>query len=103
MLKRSGSHRDEGIFVITGKWINPGANLNRIEIMDIAPTILYLLDIPIPVDMDGKVLSDCFRKDYVKAPIFNKVSISKTKSDYHYSDEETDQVKERLKGLGYIE
>ena len=53
--------------------------------------------------MDGKVLLDCFRKDYVKAPIFNKVSISKTKSDYHYSDEETDQVKERLKGLGYIE
>ena len=43
MLKRSGSHRDEGIFVIAGKWINPGANLNRIEIIDIAPTILFFL------------------------------------------------------------
>jgi predicted AlkP superfamily phosphohydrolase/phosphomutase len=103
MLKRSGSHRDEGIFVITGKRINPGANLNKSEIIDIAPTILYLLDISIPVDMDGKVLSDCFKKDYVKVPIFEKVCISKTKPDYHYSDEETDQIKERLKGLGYIE
>lgn len=102
MLNRSGSHRDEGIFVIAGKKINAKADINNVEIIDIAPTILYILDIPIPIDMDGKVLLNCFEEDYIKTPVFKKVNMSEPEADYHYTDEETDKIKERLKGLGYL-
>jgi arylsulfatase A-like enzyme len=70
--------------------------------LDLAPTILHLLDIPIPGDMDGRVLLECFKEDYIRTPAFESVSISETKSDYHYSDEETDEIKKKLEGLGYL-
>jgi predicted AlkP superfamily phosphohydrolase/phosphomutase len=102
MFNRSGSHRDEGIFVIAGKAIKATASVDNARILDLAPTILYLLDIPIPGDMDGRVLLECFEEDYIRTPAFDSVSISKTKSDYHYSDEETDEIKKKLEGLGYL-
>lgn len=102
MLNRSGSHRDEGIFIIAGKQIKTNANIDNVEIIDIAPTILYLLDVPIPNDMDGKVLLGCFKKDYIRKPVFKDVAISKIKPGYNYTDEETDEVKKKLKGLGYL-
>jgi len=48
------------------------------------------------------VLLECFKEDYIRTPAFDSVSISKTKSDYHYSDEETDEIKKKLEGLGYL-
>jgi len=52
---RSGSHRGQGLLVAAG----PGIRQGRIEnghILDLAPTILSLLDQPIPAGMEGKPL-----------------------------------------------
>jgi len=32
------------------------------EIIDILPTVLYMMGIPVPIDVDGKVLTECFVK-----------------------------------------
>jgi|Deesub1362B_J571_1020462.scaffolds.fasta_scaffold02030_2 predicted AlkP superfamily phosphohydrolase/phosphomutase len=61
----------EGIFIAYGHDIKKGKKLGEIEITDIAPTVLHLFDIPIPKDMDGRVLKDIFNGDskYAKMPI----------------------------------
>jgi predicted AlkP superfamily phosphohydrolase/phosphomutase len=49
-----GGHHLEGIFIASGRRVvsQPEA-LQGLEIQDIAPTVLYLMGLPIPTDMDG--------------------------------------------------
>ncbi len=52
-----GAHRDNGIFLATGPDIQHECNeLSGLRIEDLAPTILHLLDCPVPEQMDGRVL-----------------------------------------------
>lgn len=69
-----------------------------------APTILYLLGLPIPSDMDGKVLVDAFKRSYL---LSNPIRYEKAKApfvpmDFKMTREEEQIVKERLRRLGYI-
>lgn len=59
----SGHHRLEGIFLSYGPDINSGSNIKDAKIYDIAPTILHLMNVPIPEYMDGKVLKDIFKEE----------------------------------------
>lgn len=53
----TGHHRMEGIFLATGPTIGEG-RLSQADIIDVAPTILQLLDYPVPEDMDGRVMDE---------------------------------------------
>lgn len=55
-------HDPRGIFAITGPDIKKGKQLTNIDIYDIAPTVLHLLEKPIPETMDGEVLSRVFEE-----------------------------------------
>ncbi len=59
---RSGAHRPHGFLIASGKGICKGKVVTGGNIMDLAPTILYLLGQSIPAEMDGKVLMDMFDK-----------------------------------------
>jgi len=106
-LEQTGTHRPHGIFHIQGEGIRDGEELFGAEIIDIAPTLLHLLDIPVPADMDGKVLEDAFASDYLSAhPIRKSGPVSgdmQGPGDSGYSDEDARKVEERLRSLGYIE
>jgi len=100
----SGHHRPDGIIMVSGQGINPGATLRDASIMDLAPTILYAMGIPIPSDMDGRVLSEAFTPDHlstVQARYSNELSERQTGED-QYSLEDEEEIKERLRGLGYV-
>jgi len=56
----TGDHRAHGIFIVFGKGIRQGVDLNEVSILDIAPTILHIMGIPIPKDMDGQVIKELF-------------------------------------------
>ena len=56
-------HAPDEIFIAYGPDIKEGKKIHRIRIYDIAPTILHMFNVPIPSDMDGKVLKEVFRKD----------------------------------------
>ncbi|MCR4319580.1 MAG: alkaline phosphatase family protein [Candidatus Brocadiaceae bacterium] len=56
----SGTHRSNGIFIVHGKNIKKGFNIQGAKIEDIAPTVLYLLETDIPHDIEGKVLKEIF-------------------------------------------
>ncbi|MBC2694341.1 MAG: hypothetical protein HF982_03500 [Desulfobacteraceae bacterium] len=104
--KHVGTHRLNGIFMAMGDNIRQGAQIHNAQIFDITPTILYMLNQPVPDDMDGRVLIEIFEKDFVTK---NPPTYSRTKDDtltsdvFTYSVEESRQVAERLRGLGYLD
>jgi predicted AlkP superfamily phosphohydrolase/phosphomutase len=61
IVRHSGNHRIEGLLLMGGPVIEPGMSIPRADIVDIAPTVLYLMDVPIPATMDGRVLRDALR------------------------------------------
>ena len=73
----------KGIFLGMGPGVKSGHKIeNEVNIWDIAPTILHILGLPIPQDMDGKVLNEIFDSN---SPIVNekiryvKVDVAKIK------------------------
>jgi len=100
----TGGHRMEGICLGYGPGIKH-TKLENAHIMDIAPTILYSLNLAIPESMDGKILKDIFRDDFKAENIStyytdnNKAATSK---EYRYTSGEQEAVEQRLKDLGYV-
>ncbi|MGI0090329.1 MAG: alkaline phosphatase family protein, partial [Nitrososphaerales archaeon] len=98
-----GTHSPRGIVAIAG----PGIKQSRIEgakLDDIAPSILYAMNLPIPRDMDGRVLSEVFEPEILKAnPItWDSEEVTNEQSTYYLSPEEESKIEERLKALGYL-
>lgn len=104
----SGTHRLNGIFLCKGQGIKAGAHIADAQILDVAPTILHLMGQSVPEDMDGRVLGEMFAEAYQRG---NPVTFSKTEDAVDcdvekgliYSDQEEEEIAERLRGLGYIE
>ena len=71
------------------------------HLADIAPTVLHILGLPVPTDMDGRVLTEIMEQP--GEVIFTEPSAFDAPEEVVLSDEERRQVEERLKGLGYLE
>ncbi len=56
-------HALNGIFMAYGPDIKKGKEIKGAEVIDITPTVLYMFNLPIPKDMDGRVLKEIFKKD----------------------------------------
>jgi predicted AlkP superfamily phosphohydrolase/phosphomutase len=111
-LPEGGSHHPEGIFVATGAHVRANSEpLTGLKIEDVAPTILYLLGLPIPSDMDGRVIAEIVAPDHLKSrPIETGEPVGRwpSEGDAVFSDEivsteDEEQIRERLRGLGYID
>ncbi|MEP7015240.1 MAG: alkaline phosphatase family protein [Verrucomicrobiota bacterium] len=53
-------HRSHGVFVARGPGIKPDALMHGASLLDVAPTVLTLLGLPVPEDFEGKALSQIF-------------------------------------------
>lgn len=94
-----------GIILIKGPQIKKGHQIQDAHIYDIMPTVLYLFDLPIAEDMDGKVLTEVFDKKFLKErPIrFIKSYEDNTIKIRGKKDEALDKkTLEELRALGYI-
>jgi predicted AlkP superfamily phosphohydrolase/phosphomutase len=100
-----GVHRLHGIFIIRGAGIKKGNNLEGIHIMDAAPTILHLLGLPVPTGFDGRVLKEVLLDTFQEAhPIrYEDVPLGLEHCPFEMDEGEVEEVKKKLKGLGYIE
>ncbi|HKP88128.1 MAG TPA: alkaline phosphatase family protein [Blastocatellia bacterium] len=101
----SGDHRMHGILLGRGPEIRRGATVEGARIIDYAPTILHSFGAEIPSDMDGRVLEEIFTEEYL---LKNPVRISdarlyvEAEKSGAMTDEESDEIRERLRGWGYL-
>ncbi|KKL00930.1 hypothetical protein LCGC14_2627820, partial [marine sediment metagenome] len=57
----SGYHIPQGMFMAYGQNIEPKGMISTSSIYDVTPTILELMNVPLPNDLDGRVLSEIIR------------------------------------------
>jgi predicted AlkP superfamily phosphohydrolase/phosphomutase len=104
--KWSGKHHEKGIFILKGPAIKQGQKLDNLNIVDVAPTMLYLMNIPVSDDFDGKVMFEAINSDYFSDyPVQYTNYQLKTASGLgrEFSENESKLLEERLRTLGYIE
>jgi predicted AlkP superfamily phosphohydrolase/phosphomutase len=97
-----GSHRHNGVLLLQGNGLKTAGENFRPNLIDIAPTVLHFLGLPVPSDMDGRVLQEIFSDP--APPAYEQVdepTASKTSAEY--TAQEAELIEQRLKGLGYVE
>jgi len=103
----SGIHRPDGMFIFSGKRINTNSEPLKADIYDFAPTLLYLTGIPIPESMEGKILNGLFSQKFLHRyiPEFSHKTHKKgeKKNTSEYTFQEKEEIKQRLRNLGYLE
>jgi predicted AlkP superfamily phosphohydrolase/phosphomutase len=64
----SGGHAGapDGFLLAVGDGIRPGARLGQASVLDLAPTLLYLMGLPVARDMDGRVLTEMLEESVTR-------------------------------------
>jgi predicted AlkP superfamily phosphohydrolase/phosphomutase len=96
----SGSHELAGIILARGPLIRRGVRLESASLLDVAPTVLHMLGLPVAADMDGHVLTDMLA---TQTPIQTVATIDDDmpKRTVEAAAPEED-VTDRLRALGYV-
>ncbi len=99
----SGTHRMNGIGMIWGEPVRPGSSLNNARLEDLAPSILHLMDLPIPAHMDGRPLLEAYREDIpLPSPQIGEPWSGHESNHTILSDEEEQIIRQKLRDLGYV-
>jgi predicted AlkP superfamily phosphohydrolase/phosphomutase len=100
----SGTHRMNGVFLAYGSSIEAGVEITGKSLIDLAPTIMHLMSLPVPERMDGKVIEEAIASDYVPVPMTEVSGWSSSDNGRGdgLSEEQKKIVAERLRGLGYV-
>jgi predicted AlkP superfamily phosphohydrolase/phosphomutase len=106
LSKVNGEHRMHGVLLARGPMIRQNAWLENARLVDMAPTILYTLGVPVPEEMDGVVLEDLFSPLYREAHPVQYSDQGKADDigavDSGLTPEEEEQVRRHLERLGYV-
>ncbi|HUT24551.1 MAG TPA: alkaline phosphatase family protein [Sumerlaeia bacterium] len=102
---QSGEHHVDGILIAYGPPIKTGVALEA-HIFDIAPTILALMGLPVPKDMEGRVLTEMLDPSFLED---HPVQTIPSFNDYFKGHQRTvseganeGEIMDRLRSLGYV-
>ncbi|MGZ8496285.1 MAG: alkaline phosphatase family protein, partial [Candidatus Binatia bacterium] len=99
-----GTHRPAGIFVGHGPSFKRGAQLEALSLLDIAPLILTLLDLPVPNDLEGRVPAEALaEKREIKQGGATVTAAPQDADRAEPSPEEREALMNQLKILGYMD
>jgi len=109
----TGIHELDGVIIMQGDGIKKGARITGASILDVAPTVLYALELPIISDMDGEVLISAYTQSYKRSHLVKKTDVSDARrssgkkregehGDVVYTEEEKQDIQDMLHELGYI-
>lgn len=99
----------DGILIMSGKNINPGAILEEPRVIDITPTILALMKIPVAKDMDGKVLADALTPEFINKHPITYVSSFEDNKEFEQKKTQDEslpakeELLEKFRSLGYLQ
>jgi arylsulfatase A-like enzyme len=91
--------------MMMGPQIERQARLDNVSIIDLAPTILYAMGVPIPQDMDGRPLVEVFVEDAAQGiPLMSMVPTysAQRSEEASYTAEESREIEGRLRRMGYL-
>ncbi len=103
---RKGMHKNNGLIIAAGPGIRKH-NFQTASVLDVTPTVLYVMGFPIAQDMDGTVLQEAFDRNLLlERPVvyidsYDKMIRAHTREvivDKNLEEQQT----EELKALGYI-
>jgi predicted AlkP superfamily phosphohydrolase/phosphomutase len=106
----SGTHEPQGIFIATGPGIRNTNDRPYLHGADIAPTLTYLLGLPIPQGLDGRVMTEIFEPEWLAshpirqgAPLRSRQPrvTPRPNGRSGRSEEESREIEE-LRALGYV-
>lgn len=103
LLPHTGKHTADGVLVISGPMFVQDNEPGDANVFDITPTLLYLFGLPIPTDIDGRLLMEWLSPDYVR-----RAKITYTDQSVFvvgknaYTTTEQSLIEKRLKDLGYL-
>lgn len=103
--RMEGTHRPNGIIAAIGPSVAQNKQADA-QIADCAPTILTLLGQPVPDDMDGRVIEPLFAvapQVHFEPASRNKTSTKEPQPEPIYSQQQLQDVTDRLMQLGYLE
>jgi predicted AlkP superfamily phosphohydrolase/phosphomutase len=105
----TGTHRRGGILILRGPGVQPGVELHGAKITDVVPTLLYLLDLPLPDDLDGTILTPALDEELVRDRLPRSCagevgeSPEADQESAIYGGDEAELMEQRLRDLGYVE
>ncbi|HXV65408.1 MAG TPA: tetratricopeptide repeat protein [Vicinamibacteria bacterium] len=105
-------HEPKGIFIAAGPKLRKGVQVDGASVLDVTPTVLHYLGLPVAQDMDGKVLDTIFEDEFLgEHPIRYIASYeagSETERGREAANEPTndspvEENLDQLRALGYLE
>jgi arylsulfatase A-like enzyme len=102
----NGFHRMNGMFLAYGPGLRAGVKIDGADITDIAPTVLHALGLPVPDDMDGRVLTKVWPAERAAAQPVTYTAAGgavATVDGAGYTAAEMAEVEARLEALGYLD
>jgi predicted AlkP superfamily phosphohydrolase/phosphomutase len=104
----NGTHRPEGIFILGGPGVKSGENPEPYSILDIAPTLLFCLGLPIPKEFEGKITAEAWEEGYLQAHMVGADTASapflaSEGAESPFSEEDKKAIWAHLQSLGYVE
>lgn len=100
--KPYGTHTPDGILLLHGPGITAGTTPADAEIVDVVPTLLAALDLPLPKGVDGRPLAEAF----VQPPQLKWADPLPDRRPSEHAAAGSDasrEISERLRALGYME
>ena len=103
----SGTHAMNGVVFAVGAPFASGVRIDGASVMDITPTALAALGLPVAADMDGRPLTEAMTPEFLAAHPVTTVETYETEVRVrHRSDgveSMSEETKERLRSLGYMQ
>ncbi len=100
------AHTQNEVFIMSGPKIKQNTFIKQpVKLTDICPTLLYLLNLPVAEDMDGRVFEEAIRDEDLKK---NKILYVNSYGERKIEDAAPkrsvfdQEIKKRLKALGYL-
>jgi predicted AlkP superfamily phosphohydrolase/phosphomutase len=100
----SGHHRLQGIIGLYGRGVKRGGKIASAGLVDVLPTLLRLLDVPIAQDLEGRILADALDAGFLESrPAASVATYGPLGRPSEPAESDLDRnVLERLRSLGYI-
>ncbi|MFQ5601718.1 MAG: alkaline phosphatase family protein [bacterium] len=95
----------EGVFILSGPHIKKNYDLSEIAIFDFLPTLLYMQNMPVAIDLKGQVLLSAFEDDFIDTHPVRYISSFERQSEHSDKPVQTNinkEIEKKLKSLGYI-